>query len=107
MEELTAAHQNIWNRLRTAKDGERILGSDLRTGAGNLEIRTFYQVIEDLRRAGIFIGASKFIPRGYYEIRTNSEMNHFLKSKRSELLGELSALADLESKWLNRRKGDA
>lgn len=104
-ETITSAHHYIWNRLRSAKDGERVLGADLRAGAGGLDTRTFYQVIEDLRTAGIFVGASKHIPRGYYEIRTTTEMNHFLRFKRRELLGELNALAELESKWLNRKKG--
>lgn len=99
---LSGQHQKIWNTIRSLKDGERILGSDLRELAGIADIREFYKIIEDLREAGIFIGASKYTPRGYYEIKTESEMENFLRSKRSELARGWSSLDRLEKKW-NRK----
>lgn len=99
---LSMQHQTVWNTLRTMKDGERIIGADLRELAGIPEERTFYKIIEDLRTAGIFVGASRNEPKGYYEIRTQNDMQRFLRIKRDELVGEIDALDELEQKWLNR-----
>lgn len=101
---LTLQHQSVWNTLRSMQDDERILGADLRELAGIPEERTFYKVIEDLRTAGIFVGASRNEPKGYYEIRTQNDMERFLRTKRDELVGEIEALNELEQKWLNRNK---
>ena len=101
--QLSAQHQTIWNAIRSLEEGERILGSDLRIMAGITDIRVFYKIIEDLRESGIFIGASKYKPRGYFEIKTDPEMERFLRIKRSELAGEWSALDRLDKKW-NRKK---
>lgn len=100
--ELTAAHQKIWNKLRMLPDGERILGADLQTLAGVSDRRTFYQIIEDLRTAGIFIGASRNSPHGYYEIRTGTEMDIFLSRKRNQLKQEADILDSMEIAWLRR-----
>lgn len=100
---LTEQHQIVWNVLRTLKDGERILGHELRKAANIKEERVFYKIVEDLREAGIFIGANRNSPRGYYEIRTEDDMYRFLNAKRTELTGEWEALKRLELKW-NRKQ---
>lgn len=86
--------------MRSLDDGQRILGADLRAVSGIEDRRSFSKVIEDLRSAGIFIGASRNEDRGYYEIRTNSDMEHFLRKKRQQLKGEWKLLDELEKKWL-------
>lgn len=99
---LSLQHQSVWNMLRSMKDGERIIGADLRELANVPEERTFYKIIEDLRDAGIFIGASRNEPRGYYEIRSDHDARRFFNLKQAELVGELAALQELERKWENR-----
>lgn len=102
---LSMQHQAVWNIIRTLKDGERVLGADLRKMAGISTERAFYNVIEDLRTAGLFIGASRRNEdKGYYEIRTDDDMERFLRSKRNELQGEWKALDDLEKKWLEKQQ---
>lgn len=105
---LSEQHQKIWHTLRTMKDGERILGADLRKIAGISDIRVFYKIVEDLREIGIFVGANRFTPKGYYEIRTGNDMERFLTIKRTELSGEWAALDRLEKKWnLKQSKEEA
>lgn len=99
---LTEQHQMIWSMLRTLPDGERILGHQLREAAEIKEERVFYKIVEDLREVGIFIGASRHTPKGYYEIRTSNDMERFLKHKRTELIGEWEALDNLEKKWIRK-----
>lgn len=100
--ELSHQHQIVWNTLRTLKDGDRMVGADLREVAGIKDERTFYKIIEDLRTAGMFIGASRTYGKGYFEIRTAKDMESFLRSKRQELQGEWEALDELEKKWMKQ-----
>lgn len=100
---LTEQHQMIWSIIRTLPDGERILGHQMRDAAGIKDERVFYKIIEDLREIGIFIGASRNTPKGYYEIRTNDDMYRFLNAKRAELTGEWEALERLEKKWIRKQ----
>lgn len=99
---LTEQHQIIWSVLRSLPDGERILGHQLREAAAMKEERPFFKIIEDLREVGIFIGASRQTPKGYFEIRTNDDMYRFLNNKRAELTGEWEALERLEKKWIRK-----
>lgn len=96
---LTAAHQAIWNKLRTLPDGERMRGVDLQELAQVSE-RSFHQIIEDLRHAGILIGANRNDPKGYYELRTDNEFVHFLENKRKQLQKEARILDAMELAWI-------
>lgn len=100
---LTEQHQMVWSMLRMLPDGERLLGHQMRKAAGIKEERPFFKIIEDLREVGIFIGASRQTPKGYYEIRTDNDMYRFLNAKRAELTGEWEALERLEKKWIRKQ----
>lgn len=94
--------QIIWNTLRSLPDGEHILGRDLREMSGIKDVRTFYKVIEEFREAGIFIGANRQSPVGYYEIRTDNDMIRFLSSNRAEINKKLETLNAMERKWYRK-----
>lgn len=97
-----AQKRMIWSTIRSLPDGEHILGRDLRNKAGIKDRRIFYKIIEDYRKSGVFIGANRQSPKGYYEIRTDNDLVRFIQSKRTELRREEEVLNTMERQWFRK-----
>lgn len=101
---MSMQHERVWNELRTLKDGERILGPQLRTIAGIEDERRFFNIIEDLRTLGLAIGASKNEPKGYFEIRTQHDMASYLNTNYTELKQRKKVLDTMRKRWEKEQK---
>lgn len=97
IEELTTQHQFVWNTLQLLEEGERILGPDLQARAAIRDRRTFYHIINDLRKYGFLVGSSKSSGSGgYFEIRDEQDLNKTLSDLRNPALSLLSTAKQIE-----------
>ena len=102
--ELTPQHLRIWDEINDLKDGERILGHQIRNTVGIKKERDFYRMIEELRSEVFFIGSSRGYPRGYYPIRTDYDMETYVDRRKAELEKELAALNLFHLNWRRYRR---
>lgn len=94
MEELTPQEKRLITLLPRGKENARN-GTYLSRLLG-IERRSFFSLVEGLRRKGCFIGSSRKNPKGYYLVTSEEEKDHFLASYKAQVKREIETLKILE-----------
>lgn len=94
MEELTPQEKRLITLLPRGKENARN-GTYLSRLLG-IERRSFFSLVEGLRRKGRFIGSSRKNPKGYYLVANEEEKAHFLASYKAQVKREIETLKILE-----------
>ncbi|MCT7752248.1 MAG: hypothetical protein N4R58_04695 [Lactobacillus iners] len=94
MEELTLQEKRLITLLPRGKENARN-GTYLSRLLG-IERRSFFSLVEGLRRKGCFIGSSRKNPKGYYLVANEEEKDHFLASYKAQVKREVETLKILE-----------
>ncbi|MGM7556960.1 hypothetical protein [Aerococcus christensenii] len=92
--DFTKQEQALLNILPRGKENARN-GTYLSRLLG-VERRSFFSLVEGLRRKGCFIGSSRKSPKGYYLVANEEEKNHFLVSYKAQVKREIETLKILE-----------
>lgn len=107
IEELSIQHQLVWKSLQALEIGERITGADLQARAGIQKRRSLYRIVNELRKNGFLVGASKNIEKsGYFLILDEDDLNRTLNSLRNAALNQLSTAKKLELAFYKKQYGE-
>lgn len=107
IEELSISHQTVWSTLQELKIGERITGADLKARTSIQDKRTLYRIINELRKNGFLVGASKGSEKsGYFLIEDEEDLNRTLNSLRNAAFNQLSTAKKLELAFYKKQYGE-
>lgn len=105
IENMSAQHQFTWNVLTMLEEGERILGTDLQKRVGVKDIRSVFQIIKHLRHNGYLVGADKNETKGYYQIRSEKDLENTLHALRSPAFDLLNTAKLMEKHFIINELG--
>lgn len=107
IEELSNYHQRVWGALQELEIGERITGADLQVRTGIQDKRTLYRIINELRKNGFLVGASKGSKKsGYFLIEDEDDLNRTLKSLRNAAFNQLTTAKKIELAFYKKQYGE-